>query len=320
MVGVVADAISLFGGGGAQNALLVEMNGKLDKVLANQELILREIQSLRLYIVNALRDQERQEAAQALLGAKNEYDVAMAIQQPVPIREDPLFQHIQDVTYHLGALDFGLFVPFACGVGMCLAILKTNKADAYALSVQKLKFRTICDTWLSENAPTSIVLEITSSANTLVNNITSLNSSKRQYDIKHDVTEEGEKECYSTTVLTIKGDYQHGFAGATAQRADGCHNSEGSHSHGGGSAGGGRAPGAFLGAHVSASEQTERLEAGTLLSQAYSRYSLPPYVPSGYSQVDDCNRRRQELLAEQARIAQLEIIRSQIQKLSTALA
>jgi hypothetical protein len=197
--------------------------GQLSIVIGNQERILEELRSLRLYFDEGNLRSWRDAYARHVTSYNDLLDVYFADlksanwQLSSRLREDfqDLSQDCTSTTFNIGQMHVWAFPSFATGVGVVLLSERVLKASPARIAETKRKFVQYLDTWLADSGDLKKL--ILKTENDIKDRLTTFNSRSRTHVLSdRRVIDSRDKLCTFRAIetLTVSGSFEAGFSGS----------------------------------------------------------------------------------------------------------
>lgn len=306
---------------------------QLDVVIANQELLLEELRSLKIYIDEALRRSWREAYARNITSYNDSLDVYFADLDANKwvlskrLREDfeDLSKDCANTTFSIGQMDVWAYPSFATGVIVVLLADRVLRTSPQRVAETNQKFVNYINQWLNPGSSKSLPAIISQTAMEISDRMNKLNSRQKIYvlsDRRVDAGGDGDSYCTERVIeqLTVSGSFESGYSGNIKTIRDDkrcrvildpCRNP--------------RHCFTSIDDNVAGIEgriarrNDGSISALTLADENITVPVVPGFTPSGYAVVDEFNRERVsifELMATNARQKQLQ---QEMEKMKKAL-
>lgn len=293
-----------------KEAVLKEINGKLDAVIRGQEVIIAELQALRLYIDDALFRSFRENTIVRMNAHQDRYEVLIVERISSGNRGEfvDLETAVSQTAFELGQYDTPAYVAFGAGVGMTLALHQAIGLSKERFNKLKAVFKRSYDRWLDPSNPKSIVVLLAATTGEINSRKSALAARPRSYSRTYT-----RGRCDYESVTTVTGDFDNGFRGSVGERTVYCEPREP------------RPCNPRICALIEEFDETERavsvkLEAVRLTApDANAAVEVPSFVPSGIGEVDEMNRERIAIYELMNIAARQQIIKEQMEKCRDSL-
>lgn len=310
-VGAVAGVLGSINQAQTNSELTRQMrsiNAKLDIVILNQQYILQEIESLRLFIDEVVWRSFRTNAEFDLGSLKDRYSFLMAggLTSSSRGKYDALATSIQDITNKLGRYDFGAFVTFASGVGLALMLRRLLVTPPLQMADLRARFKEKLDEWLNPNNARGVAMALTQQAASISGKRAQIEAYPREITLRQWSENQGDESagttCKFQEVLTINGDLTNGFSGVSRVDKWDCRPY---HSH----------------CKMCAAAPANAAAIKSLLATApdYSGVPAPGALNSPFAGVNEINALRNEWIALSRHERDLQFVKAQIEAASASL-
>jgi len=290
-------------------ALLNEISGKLDIVLRNQQRILQEIDGLKIFIQESLRD----EVIKNMNSLAERYS-GLSKEKPNRTHRDEFVafhDRVVEVTGSLGQRDTPAYIAHGAGVTISLAIQHLypeyfSRAD---FEQTRKNFKLHYDRWLDPSNAESIVTIVSNTKREIDNRTNALNARPRTV-----VHESYVDECTDTTTIIISGNLKDGFTGRASTERH-CHHDKGDDC---------KPWSCFIGNENAVAEGEVRKKLlgmlGVAVAGEIKDIPIPQFTPSGIAEVDQMNQERIEIFKIMNRLARQQVMQDQMVSIRDALA
>ena len=303
---------------------------RLDQVVANQELLLEELRSLRIYIDEALRRSWRDAYARNIASYNDSLKVYFAdLEANKWVMTTRLRKEFEDLskdcattTYSIGQMDVWAYPSFATGVIVVLLSDRALRSSPERVAETKRNFVKYIDQWLNPAIPTSLPSIIVQTAAEITDRTNKLNSKQKVYVLSDRRVEsvDNDRYCSERVIesLTVSGSLEAGYTGTTTtatsdkrcQRiVDPCP----------------RLCIVSMDENVAGIEGriARRREGGTsvltLIEEPISVPVVPGFTPSAHAIVDTFNRERVAIYELMAANARQKLLKQEMEKMKNSL-
>jgi hypothetical protein len=310
----IISGVATFLSDSRKEALLREINGKLDAVIRNQEIILSEIRALKLYIDESLYRSFRENTIVRMNAHQDRFEVLITERPNNSNKSEyiDLETSVSQTAFELGQYDTPAYIAFGAGVGMTLALHQVVGLGKDRFKKLKEVFKRPYDRWLDANNTKSIIAIVAATKTEVDQRTKNLNARPRT--VKFENTQ---GRCTYTTVITISGDLTNGFSGVSTTSKtcfdppDICDRNP-------------RMCPTVLGDEFQSTEMqvTNRLLGylSILTTSDAKEVTVPQYIPSGVAPVDEMNKERIAIFELMNLMARQQMIQEHMEKCRSALA
>lgn len=321
VVGIVSGLAGMASDASLRNGINMILS-KLDVVIANQELLLEELRSLKIYIDEALRRSWRDAYARNIASYNDSLEVYFADLKANKwslnkrLREDfeDLSKDCANTTFSIGQMDVWAYPSFATGVIVVILSDRILRTSPQRVAETNQKFVKYIDQWLNPESSKSLPVIIAQTLAELLDRTNKLNTRQRTYVLtdRRVNTGGGDPEVFCTEhvveQLSVSGTLEAGFNGTISTTRDDkrCRVFHDTCS--------GRRCLMIIDSDVAGVEEgiarrKDGISVFALTDEPIAIPVVPGFTPSGYSIVDEFNRERVaifELMAINARQKQLQ--------------
>lgn len=278
-------------------ARLAEINAKLDQIVRLQVAILEELQSLKLFITEALVRDRKDATANALNAQKDRFDILVVSRvtpETIPLY-NILSSNVEQSAFEISRFDFSAYISFSTGVAIDLAIYRQLSVDKERLAALRSKVYKVYDNWLDAQNSQSVTNLIGVVENEINAARGRLDAKARTMNLRtYDKSDGPKRYCTWTSVLTVQGDFASGYAASVTEVKGACESLGDICT---------RTRPCFTNFDIQPLNMTAA--------------SIPTPIPenSGYQLVDEFNRERNQVINQMLRLQNLVEVRAQIEAL-----
>ncbi len=326
----LASVVSIVSGiaGMASNAnvekQLGEINSKLDAVMANQEQILQELRSLKVFFQEALYAQWRDVVTTQIVVQHSR--VSARLDRPLrDVRDDlrAIVQDIENPAFTLGAkFDVAAFPSYASAIALLMLVLRKLQSSKDLINSLRREFhKTLVSRWMNASHPGSIYALVKAAEEDIQARIAALNGRPRRHHLSTRNVRRG-RWCFKEvqTWLNVDGSLESGFTAKVEEvhgeeecvEPPGCRNPR-------------TCPTLVLEdegtAQIGATIQGLLRGGGPgMKPSAITLPTIPDYSDSGYAVVNEFNQARIAIFRRRYELATYVVMQSEMEKFRDRLA